>query len=166
MAHASITLRPAPIDAGCRPPAGPVSVVVADEHAVFRESIERAVRQRPELALVGAAADGREALAWIRELAPAVAVLDLWLPRLDGLQVLSALAREHARTRVLLLSAWVDPQLVYRAVQRGAAGYFRKAADREAILDAIGAVADGRTVIDAALQADVLDQIRGRRERG
>jgi two-component system, NarL family, nitrate/nitrite response regulator NarL len=141
------------------PPAR-VRIVVADDHPLFREGIERAVRERPELELVGSAGDGREALAAIRELAPAVAVLDLRLPGLDGLQILNAVTRDDLPTRVLFLSASGDPELVYRAVQGGAAGYFRKEADRQAILDAIAAVARGRTVVDPELQAGVFDQIR------
>jgi two-component system nitrate/nitrite response regulator NarL len=141
------------------PPAR-VRIVVADDHPLFREGIERAVRERPDLELVGSAGDGREALAAIRELAPAVAVLDLRLPGLDGLQILNAVTRDDLPTRVLFLSASGDPELVYRAVQGGAAGYFRKEADRQAILDAIAAVARGRTVVDPELQAGVFDQIR------
>ena len=117
-----------------------VSVVVADDHPLFREGIERAVR----------------------ELEPAVAVLDMRLPGLDGLQILNAITRDHLPTRVLILSASGDPELVYGAVQGGAAGYFRKETDRHAILDAIAAVARGRTVIDPELQAGVFDQIRVR----
>ena len=139
-----------------------VRVVVADDHPLFREGIERAVRERPELELVGSAADGREALGLIRELEPLVAVIDLRLPNLDGLQVLNAVTRDDMPTRVLILSASGDPELVYRAVQGGAAGYFRKEADRHTILDAISAVARGGTVIDPALQAGVFDQIRAR----
>jgi two-component system nitrate/nitrite response regulator NarL len=139
-----------------------VSVVVADDHPLFREGIERAVRERPELELVGSAADGRQALTLVRELEPAVAVLDMRLPGLDGLQILNAITRDHLPTRVLILSASGDPELVYGAVQGGAAGYFRKETDRHAILDAIAAVARGRTVIDPELQAGVFDQIRVR----
>ncbi len=139
-----------------------VSVVVADDHPLFREGIERAVRERPELELVGSAADGREVLGLIRDLEPAVAVLDLRLPSLDGLQILNAIARDHMQTRVLILSASGDAELVYRAVQGGAAGYFRKESDRHTILDAISAVARGSTVVDPALQAGVFDQIRAR----
>jgi two-component system nitrate/nitrite response regulator NarL len=146
---------------GAMPPAR-VSVVVADDHPLFREGIERAVRERPELELVGAAANGREALAQIRELMPLVAVLDVRLPELDGLQVLNALVRDGIRTRVLFLSASGEPELVYRAVQAGAAGYFRKEADRDAILNGIAAVAAGRTAIEPELQAGVFDQIRVR----
>jgi len=139
-----------------------VQVVVADDHPLFRDGIERAVRERPDFELVGAAADGREALALIRERAPRVAVLDLRLPGLDGLQVLNAVARDGLATRVLILSASGDAELVYRAVQGGAAGYFRKESDRQAILDAIAAVARGETVIEPGLQAGVFDQIRVR----
>jgi two-component system, NarL family, nitrate/nitrite response regulator NarL len=139
-----------------------VSVVVADDHPLFREGIERAVRERPDFELVGSADDGREALELIRQLVPVVTVLDLRLPGLDGLQILNALTRDGMATRVLFLSASADPELVYRAVQRGAAGYFRKEADRQAILDAIAAVARGSTVIDPQLQAGVFEQIRVR----
>jgi two-component system, NarL family, nitrate/nitrite response regulator NarL len=137
-----------------------VQVVVADDHPLFREGIERAIRERPELELVGSAADGREALGLVRELEPAVAVLDLRLPGLDALRILNAITRDHISTRVVILSASGDAEVVYRAVQGGAAGYFRKEADREAILDAISAVARGSTAIDPILQAGVFDQIR------
>jgi len=143
-------------------PSTRVRVVVADDHPLFREGIERAIRERPELELVGSAADGREALGLVRDLEPAVAVLDLRLPGLDGLQILNAVTRDRLPTRVLILSASSDGEVVYRAVQGGAAGYFRKEADRHTILDAITAVARGKTVIDAALQPGVFEQIRVR----
>jgi two-component system nitrate/nitrite response regulator NarL len=160
VAPVSFTVQPSPLrhHSGMPPPR--VRVVVADDHPLFREGIERAVRGRPELELVGAAAEGREALTTIRDLEPHVAVLDLRLPGLDGLQILNAVVRDGMASRVLFLSASGDPELVYRAVQMGAAGYFRKEADREAILDAIAAVARGSTVIDPELQAGVFEQVR------
>jgi two-component system nitrate/nitrite response regulator NarL len=158
----SVTLRSGPMGhPGAMPPRR-VSVLVADDHPLFREGIERAVKERPELELVGAAADGRTALERIRDLAPAVAVLDLRLPGLDGFQILNAVTRDALPTRVLFLSASGDPEVVYQAVQGGAAGYFRKEADRDAILDAISAVARGGTVVDSGLQAGVFEQIRMR----
>jgi two-component system nitrate/nitrite response regulator NarL len=157
---AAVTLHRSTVRHHERMPQTRVSVVVADDHPLFREGIERAVRERPELELVGSAQDGREALALVRELHPEVAVLDLRLPGLDGLQILNAITRDDLPTRVLMLSASGEPELVYRAVQGGAAGYFRKEADRHTILDAISAAARGDTVIDAALQAGVFDQIR------
>jgi two-component system nitrate/nitrite response regulator NarL len=156
----SLTLEPVRLRHDETMPPARVSVVVADDHPLFREGIERAVRERPDLQLVGAAADGREALVQIRELTPQVAVLDVRLPDLDGLQVLNAVVRDGLPTRVLFLSASGDPEVVYRAVQGGAAGYFRKEADRDAILNGIAAVASGRTAIEPELQAGVFDQIR------
>ena len=137
-----------------------VGVVVADDHPLFREGLERAVRGRPELELLEATGEGREALERIRALAPDVAVLDIRLPGLDGFEVLNALVRDGSGTRVVFLSATAEQELVYRAVQAGAHGYFRKEADREAILDGIAAVAHGRTAIDPELQAGVFEQIR------
>ena len=140
-----------------------IGVVVADDHPLFREGLERAVRGRPELELLWAAGEGREALERIRVLAPDVAVLDVRLPGLDGFEVLNALVRDGSGTRVVFLSATAEQELVYRAVQAGARGYFRKETDREAILDGINAVAHGRTALDPELQAGVLEQIRLRR---
>ena len=160
MTPLSLTLEPVRLRHDETMPPARVSVVVADDHPLFREGIERAVRERPDLQLVGAAADGREALVQIRELTPQVAVLDVRLPDLDGLQVLNAVVRDGLPTRVLFLSASGDPEVVYRAVQGGAAGYFRKEADRDAILNGIAAVASGCTAIEPELQAGVFDQIR------
>jgi two-component system nitrate/nitrite response regulator NarL len=160
MRAAAITLHRSTARHHERMPHARVSVVVADDHPLFREGIERAVRERPELELVGSAQDGREALELVRELEPLVAVLDLRLPGLDGLQILNAITRDGLPTRVLILSASSDSELVYRAVQGGAAGYFRKETDRHTILDAISAASRGRTVIDPELQAGVFDQIR------
>ena len=92
-----------------------------------------------------------------------MAVLDVRLPGLDGFEVLNALVRDGSGTRVVFLSATAEQELVYRAVQAGARGYFRKETDREAILDGINAVAHGRTALDPELQAGVLEQIRLRR---
>src|SRR5687767_14824871 len=88
---AAITLHRSAVRHHAPMPSTRVSVVVADDHPLFREGIERAVRERPELELTGSAKDGRAALELIRELQPAVAVLDLRLPGLDGLQILNAI---------------------------------------------------------------------------
>jgi two-component system, NarL family, nitrate/nitrite response regulator NarL len=160
MSPESLVVGPRSVRHDALMPPARVSVVVADDHPLFREAIERAVRERPELELVGSAADGREALEQIRRVGPRVAVLDLRLPRLDGLQILNALTRDGIPTRVIFLSATGDPEVVFRAVEGGAAGYFSKEADRNAILDAITAVARGRTVIDPALHDGVFDQVR------
>jgi two-component system nitrate/nitrite response regulator NarL len=136
------------------------TVLVADDHPLFREGIARAVRERPDLELIGEAGDGTAALARIREATPAVAVVDLRLPGLDGIAIANAVTRDRLLTRVLLLSAFTEPRLVYEAMAAGAAGYFSKDADREQILDAIAAVARGESRVDPALQSGLFGELR------
>jgi two-component system nitrate/nitrite response regulator NarL len=122
----------------------------------------RTVRERPELELIGEAADGRAALEAIRELAPDVAVIDVKMPELDGLQVVAAVRRDELPTRVVLLSAYLDSQIVFQAVGAGAAGYLSKEADRAVIGDAIMAVSRGETVLSPEAQAGIAAEVRSR----
>ncbi len=139
-----------------------VRVVIAEEHPLYREGVVRAIRERPELELVGEAADGRQALALIKELEPDVAVLDVKMPELDGLQVANAIDRDSLGTRVLMLSAFLDRQIVFQAVAAGAAGYLSKDADRLEITDAILAVHRGDTVLAPQVQSGFAAEVRSR----
>ena len=137
-------------------------VLIAEEHPLYREGVVRAIKQRPELELVAEAVDGGQALGLIKELLPDVAVLDVKLPELDGLQVANAVARDGLGTRVLMLSAFLDRQVVFQAVAAGAAGYLSKDADRLEITDAIVAVHRGDTVLASEVQAGVAAEVRSR----
>ena len=144
-----------------------VRVVVADDHPLFREAIVRAVRERPDLELVGEAPDGRRALALIRELSPDVAVLDVKMPELDGLRVLTAVRRDALPTRVVLISAFLVGAVAFEAVAEGAAAFLSKDADRRRLTDTIAAVSRGETVIAPEVQAGLAAeiQLRGAKER-
>jgi two-component system nitrate/nitrite response regulator NarL len=137
-----------------------VRVFVADDHPMYREGLCRAIKERPDLELVGESADGRTALPEIRRLTPDVAVLDVRMPGLTGTEVLNAIARERIETRVVFLSAHVDSELVYRAVALGAAAYLSKEADRSTIFDAVVAVARGQTVLSPEIQSGLAAQIQ------
>lgn len=139
-------------------------VLVADDHPLFREALAETVEQRPGLELVGKVGSGREALATIRDDLPEVAVLDMKMPELDGMEVVDAVTRDELPTRVLLLSAFLDSALAYRALGAGAAGYLSKDSTGERICDAIVAVARGETVLDPEVQAGVAREIRMRAE--
>lgn len=141
-----------------------VSVLVADDHPVFRSGLVQMLRARPELRVVGEVGEGRAALDQIRELRPDVAVLDLGLPELGGIEVLDALQREHLPTRVLVLSALQDSGTIYRAVELGARGYLPKIADGGAVCDAVAAIGRGRTVLPAEIQDGLATEIRMRRD--
>jgi two-component system nitrate/nitrite response regulator NarL len=140
-----------------------VTVVVADDHPLYRDGITRAIRARPDLELVGEASDGRDALVLIQELVPEVAVVDISMPSLSGIQVATALADVECPTRVLVLSAFGDSERVYDALAAGARGYLLKDVDRVAICDAIRRVARGRTVFSPDVHDGIAEQIRAHR---
>ena len=137
-----------------------VRVLVAEDHPLFRDGIVRAIRERPNLEVVGEAADGRQALELAAELQPDVIVLDVKLPELDGLQVLNALRRDASASRVLALSAFTDGALVHSAIAAGAAGFLPKSVERSEVCDAIEAVARGDTVLAPSLQAGLVAEVR------
>lgn len=137
-------------------------VLVADDHPLFREAVVRAVRERPEFELVAEVGDGRAALEAIIEHAPDVAVLDVKMPQLTGLQVLNAVRRDGHATRVILLSAFLDGAVAFEGVAAGAAAYLSKEADRRRIMDAVAAVHRGETVFDPEIQAGLAAEIRAR----
>ena len=141
-------------------------MVVADDHPIYREGIVRAINERPDLDLVGEAADGRQALDQIQELSPQVAVLDIRMPGLDGTQVLSAMRRDGLETEVLFLSAFMEPELAYRTVASGARGYLSKESSRHEVCEAIVTIARGGTALAAEAQAGLAREIQERERTG
>jgi two-component system, NarL family, nitrate/nitrite response regulator NarL len=141
-----------------------VRVLVADDHPLYREGIVRAIKERPDLELVAEAGDGRDALDEIKRLEPDVAVLDIRMPGLEGIQVLNALSRDEVATSVLFLSAFMEDELAYQAVAGGAKGYLSKESSRQEICEAIATVARGGTVMAPEAQAGLAEQVRERAE--
>jgi two-component system nitrate/nitrite response regulator NarL len=139
-----------------------VRVLVADDHPIYREGIVRAVKERPDLELVGEAEDGRAALEEIKRSGPDVALLDIRMPGLEGPQVLNALQRDGVKTSVIFLSAFMEGELAYETVAAGARGYLSKESAREEICDAIVAVARGGTALAPEVQAGLAAQVQER----
>jgi two-component system, NarL family, nitrate/nitrite response regulator NarL len=141
-----------------------IRVYVADDHPIYRDGLMRALARRPEFELLGGSADGETALTEIRELAPDVAVLDLRMPRIDGIELIRAIKAENLRTRVVLVSAFSDSDVIYQAVAAGASAYLHKDVDRDQICDAVAAVARGETRLPQLIQERLLLAIRARAE--
>lgn len=132
-----------------------LSVLVADDHPVYRQGLERAIAERPELELVGACADGRDALEQIQQLEPDVAVVDVRMPGLDGLKIVAAVNRDNLRTRTILITGYEDPGAAHRALAQGAAGYVSKASDNAELCDSIVKASRGETVVAPQFAAAV-----------
>jgi two-component system, NarL family, nitrate/nitrite response regulator NarL len=140
----------------------PVSVVLAEDHPIFRDGLRRMLEEHPAVEVVGEARDGRQALALVRAKRPDVALIDVRMPEPDGVAIAAAATAEDLPTRIVLLSAFLDGALVHRALEAGAAGYLSKGEDEETLLDAVLAAARGETVISTDLQRAALEHVRRR----
>lgn len=137
-----------------------IEVVVADDHPIFRKGLIETLRRRPEIEVLDQAANGTAALGLIRELNPDVAVLDVQMPELGGLEVLNAVHRDGLPTRVMLLTGFEDSRPAYEAMALGAGAYLSKDTEVDRICDAIAAVARGETVIGDRFQSGLVAEIR------
>jgi len=132
----------------------PIRVLIADDHAVLRSGLAMLLRLQSDLAVVGEAADGTEAVARAGELRPDVVLLDLSMPGPSGGEVIRQVLRVSSKSRVLVLTMHDDPAYLAAAMLAGAAGYVvKKVADTE-LIQAIRAVHAGRTFVDLTRSSD------------
>lgn len=143
-------------------PPSRVSVVVGDDHPVYRQGVVRALKDSGTIEVLAEAADGRATLAAIREHTPDVAVVDYTMPGLTGLEIVHAVERDGLPTRVIVLSAIDDASVVYQALAAGASGYLTKEADREEIAVAIRQCARGQKYVPAALAGGLAGEVHQR----
>ena len=131
-------------------------VVLADDHALVRAGFRSLLEALAGVQVVGEAADGREALRLIGELRPDLALIDIAMPGLNGLEVVGRVAKEHPRTRVIVVSMHAQDEYVRRALVAGAAGYMLKHADGKELEMAIRAVAAGETWLSPSVSKKVV----------
>lgn len=127
--------------------AAPITVLIADDHPVVRQGLAVLLEVQDDIALVGQASDGAEAVRQTLEDKPDVLLLDLKLPVLDGIAVLSELRARGAQTKVLVLTSAAGKSGPALALQAGAAGFLYKDVDPDALVRAIRSVHDGHTVL-------------------
>jgi two-component system nitrate/nitrite response regulator NarL len=122
----------------------PIRIVIADDHAIFRDGLRRLLATQPDFQVVAEASDGKEAIAFASELWPDVLLLDLAMPRVPGMEVLRELAHQNVTVRTILLTAAIQSFAVSNAFQLGARGIVLKASPPELLLKSIRAVCDGQ----------------------
>jgi len=137
----------------------PIQLLVVDDHPVVRKGIISCLARSPNLRVVGEAGDGEAALGKARELAPDIVLMDLELPRMDGLAVTEVLRRERPGVKVLILSMHSDAQCVMRILKAGARGYVLKGASPEELVQAIERVEAGETVFSPEVARLALNQL-------
>jgi DNA-binding NarL/FixJ family response regulator len=138
---------------------GPIRVLVADDQRVVREGLGTLLGLITGIEVVGTAADGNEALALATQLRPDVVLMDLRMPRCDGIQATRALREHDAGINVLVLTTYADDRSVIDALRAGARGYLTKDAGAAEIRQALERVTAGQPAIDPAVQQHLLDAI-------
>ncbi len=141
-----------------------IRVLLADDHAIFRAGLRRLVEEAGGMVVVAEAADGREALERVRDVKPDVAVIDISMPGLDGLEVISQLSFSHPKLPILVLTMHEEEQYVVRTIAAGAMGYITKRSVPEQLVKAIRKVhAGGRYLTEEAAELLALRLASGNR---
>jgi DNA-binding NarL/FixJ family response regulator len=136
-----------------------ITVVLADDQRVVREGLSMVLGLMADVEVVGSAADGEEALELVGRLQPDVVLMDLRMPRVDGVEATRLIAERQPETRVVVLTTYADDHTVLQALRAGACGFLTKDASSEQIRDALGAAASGRAAIDPSVQHHLVEAI-------
>jgi two-component system response regulator NreC len=134
-----------------------IRVLLADDHTVVRQGLRRILETDTQVEIVGEFGDGRAALAAARGMKPAVAILDISLPSLNGIEITRHLSRELPETNVLILSMHADDAYVQQSLKAGAKGYLLKDADDQDLLKAVAAVSSGGSYFSPSVSKRVLN---------
>jgi NarL family two-component system response regulator LiaR len=124
-----------------------ISIIIADDHTLVREGTRDRLDREEDLKVVGEAADGEEAVRLVNELKPNVAILDVAMPNLNGIEAAKQIKKAQPGTAVLVLSAYDDDQYVYAALEAGADGYLLKNVGGHQLVEAIRDVCAGEVVL-------------------
>jgi len=137
----------------------PIRVLAADDQRVVRDGLAMLLGLLPGVEVVGSAADGEEALAMVAELQPDVVLMDLRMPRMDGVEATRRLQASDPDVKVVVLTTFTDDRSVIDALRAGALGYLTKDAGAEEILEALRRVTSGQAALDPAVQRHLVEAI-------
>jgi DNA-binding NarL/FixJ family response regulator len=130
-----------------------MKVLIADDQTAVREGLATLLQTMPNIEVVGMAADGEEAIMLAEQLGPDVVLMDLRMPRIDGVQATRRIRADHPDVQVVVLTTYADDESIITALRAGAIGYLTKDAGRDHIRRALDAAAAGQAVLDPAVQA-------------
>jgi len=134
-------------------------VIVVDDQALVREGLVTMLELMPGIEVVGTAGDGEEAVNVVERMGPDVALMDLRMPKLDGVEATRRIRAHHPATQVIVLTTHADDSSIMAAIAAGARGYLTKHSGGKAIREAIEAVMQGNSVLEPAVQARVLEAV-------
>jgi two-component system, NarL family, response regulator NreC len=129
-----------------------IRILLADDHNLFRQGVRRILETQPEMEVVAEASSGLEAIDLAKEYQPDVAILDIAMPELTGIEATAQLLRQSPKTAVLILSMYSDERYVMRAVRAGARGYLLKDTLEEGLIEAVQHLVNGQPFFSPSIQ--------------
>jgi NarL family two-component system response regulator LiaR len=134
-----------------------IKILIADDHAVVREGTRQILEHEPDLQVVAEAGDGEEAVKLAGSSKPDVAIIDISMPKLDGIEATKKIKTLYPAIAVLILTAYDDDQFVFSLLEAGAAGYLLKSVRSRELIDAVRAVHGGESVLHPSIARKVLN---------
>ena len=138
-----------------------VRVLVVDDHPLMREALVTAIDAEPDLQVIGEAGDGQEAIEQARDLQPDVIIMDLMMPKVNGIDAIAAIHREQPQICILAITASSSETMVLNAVRSGALGYVLKSIHRDELLSAVRQVARGNPYLPTQVTLKLIRGVQG-----
>lgn len=136
-----------------------ITVLVVDDHAIVRQGLRALMQSRTDMEVVGEAANGLEAVARAAELKPDVILMDILMPKMDGIEATVAIRQANARARILVLTSYAEDEKLFPAIKAGAVGYLLKDSSPQELVQAIHDVHDGKASLHPSVALKVMHEL-------
>lgn len=137
----------------------PITVLIVDDHPIVRQGLATVLAQQPDIAVVGQAVDGRDAVAKARELLPDIILMDLQMPHMDGVEAITQILDSNVKTKVIILTTYATDEYIFSGIQAGAQGYLLKDSPQEDVINAIKTVHQGDSMIQPPVATRLLERL-------
>jgi NarL family two-component system response regulator LiaR len=139
----------------------PICILIVDDHTVVRDGLKALISAEPGMKVIGEAGDGLEAVSIARDLQPDVVLLDLVMPRMDGVQATLEIKKAYPQARILVLTSFSEDHMVVSAIRAGAIGYLMKDTSSEELLQAIRETYRNQPVLGPEIARKLMEELQG-----